>query len=193
LRVPTDSPVVKLAQRSGYYPYYKEFHLKGQPASQPDLYSLNGSGGKYSLVPLTPQDELSLFQLHCAATPQPVRAGSGLTLDQWRDAREEPRYRFTEEATWEGGRMTGCLAFDFHGRVGVGRVLHRPDHPEVLASLLTAACGRPGEQSWLVPDYQEPVVTTLLRNGLRETGRYTMLIKTVAVPVVSREYSMAEA
>jgi hypothetical protein len=89
--------------------------------------------------------------------------------------------------------MTGCLAFDFHGRVGVGRVLHRPDHPEVLASLLTAACGRPGEQSWLVPDYQEPVVTTLLRNGLRETGRYTMLIKTVAVPVVSREYSMAEA
>jgi len=89
--------------------------------------------------------------------------------------------------------MTGWLAFDFHEGVGAGRVLHRPDHPEILASLLATACDRPGEQSWLVPDYQEPVVTTLLRNGLTEAGRYTMLIKTVAVPVVSREYSMAEA
>jgi hypothetical protein len=193
LRVPSDSPVIKIAQRTGYYPYYEEVHLQGQPAGQPDLHSPDSSGGEYPLVPLMPQDELSLFQLYCAATPQQVRAGYGLTLNQWRDGQEGPLHRPTEDTTWEGGRMTGWLAFDFHGGVGAGRVLHRPDHPEILASLLATACARPGEQSWLLPDYQEPVATTLLRNGLTEAGRYTMLIKTVTVPVVSREYSMAEA
>ena len=193
LRVPSDSPVIKIAQRTGYYPYYEEVHLQGQPAGWPGLHNPDSSGAEYPLVPLKPQDELSLFQLYCAATPQQIRAGYGLTLNQWRDGQEGPLHSPTENTTWEGVRMTGWLALDFHGGVWAGRVLHRPDHPEILASLLATACDRPGEQSWLVPDYQEPVVTTLLRNGLTEAGRYTMLIKTVAVPVVSREYSMAEA
>ena len=30
LRVPSDSPVAKMAQRTGYFPYYEEIHLQGR-------------------------------------------------------------------------------------------------------------------------------------------------------------------
>ena len=200
LRVPSDSPVVTLAQRTGYFAYYEEVHLRGRPESinlqiNPQVNPQGGHSGQ-ELPPLSPvnhEDEFALFQLYCAATPPQVRAGTGLTLDQWRDGQEGQGRNITEETTWDSGRMTGWLALSVHENVSSARVLHRPDHPEVLPSLLAAARGRPGEQSWLVPDYQESIGTMLLRHGLREIGRYTMLVKTVAVPVVSREYSMAEA
>jgi len=37
------------------------------------------------------------------------------------------------------------------------------------------------------------VAELLTRQGLEEAGRYTMLIKTVSVPVRSREFSYVEA
>ena len=46
---------------------------------------------------------------------------------------------------------------------------------------------------WLVPSYQENALDLLGRNGLHEAGHYTMLIKTVTVPVRNRELSYVEA
>ena len=46
---------------------------------------------------------------------------------------------------------------------------------------------------WLVPDYQENTVDLLMRAGLEEAGRYTMLIKTVAASVMDRRLSYVEA
>lgn len=189
LRVRSDSPVVKMAQRTGYFPYYEETHLHGQP----ELLDPGDKDQGHPLWPLMPEDELALFQLHCASTPPQVRVGTGLTLEQWRDAQDRPNRKASEMIIWDGSRIAGWISFDYREKINSAQVLHRPEHPKVLRSLLANACARPGDQSWLVPDYQEPVGTILLRQGLKEIGRYTMLIKTLAVPAVSREYYLAEA
>ena len=199
LRTPEGSPVADLAQRTGYFPCYRETHLRGWPERN---YSGgrandNGYGNTHQLSLLAPHEEYALFQLYCAATPQRVRDSIGLTFDQWRASRELggawTNHSYPQWALRDGDRIMGWVSLYPCGRVGAATVLVRPEHPEALAPLLMAAHSAPGEQSWLLADYQEPVATHLLRQGLREAGRYTMFVKTVAAPVISREYSLAEA
>ena len=52
LRVPSDSPVVKMAQRTGYFPYYEEVHLRGRP----ELQDHQGGGGGHLRSPLASLD-----------------------------------------------------------------------------------------------------------------------------------------
>ena len=190
LRVPTASPVATMARRTGYFGYYEEVHLYGQPEplapQTKDQYHRPQS-------PMSTEDEFALFQLYCAATPPQIRVGTGLTMDQWRDIQKSQSQNIAQETTWNGGRMIGWVAYSVNGNVTAPQLLHHPEHTDVLALLLAPLCRIPGYQSWLVPDYQEPLGTMLLRQGLKEAGRYAVLVKPLAAPVVSREYSMAEA
>ena len=77
-----------------------------------------------------------------------------------------------------------------YGKPTAGRMIGHPNPPETTTHLVLLSCQA---QNWLVPDYQEHIVELLDRQGLQEFGRYTMLIKTVAVPVRSREFSYVEA
>ena len=189
LRVASGGTAAPIAQRTGYFPSYQEVHLRGLLPPVAADHSAVGN----QLRPLLPSDEFALFQLYCSATPQPVRAAAGVTLDQWRDARELQGRRRNEWAAWDGSRIAGWLGVESYGRANSLRLLNHPAHPEVVDSLLAKAASLPGEHSWLVPDYQEPIETLLLRSGLKEAGNYTVHIKTVAAPVVSHEYSLVEA
>jgi hypothetical protein len=193
LRVPADSVIVDVARRAGFFPYYEEIHLTGQ--------EWNGGPGKPNeLQPETPDgyvaelptgpDIHGLFQLYCAATPQQVREGIGMTFDQWSDSQEVPSLGRKEAVLKHDGKIVGWQARDSFGNTTIGQVLAHPNFPDLMARLIGMSCDT---QSWLLPSYQEHAAGLLAQQGLNETGRYNMLIKNVTVPVISRERSYVEA
>ena len=193
LRVPSDSQIVNVARRAGFFPYYEEIHLTGREwllDTEDVAGKQNEDLGGYSANVRAKPDSHGLFQLYCAATPQQVREGVGLTFDQWRDSREQPQPQRNETVLKLDGKIVGWQMGEPFGGTTSGQVLGHPDHPDTVPHLVRM-CFR--SQNWLVPSYQENVADLLARRGLREAGRYTMLIKTVTVPVVSREFSYVEA
>ena len=88
------------------------------------------------------------------------------------------------------GKIVGWRMREPFGKTTAGQIIGHPDHPNTTPYLVRDSCQT---QNWLVPSYQPNIVRLLDRQGLHETARYTMLIKTVAVPVRSREFSYAEA
>jgi hypothetical protein len=188
LRLPSESPISVLARRAGFFPYFEEMLLEG-PAPR--------SLGTTPTVPsiwgeLLPEDYHGLFQLYCAATPQAVRAAAGLTFDQWRDAQESWGRR-SDWVAKNNGRVVGWLGFsELNGVTGV-EALANPDEAGMWEAIVTRALTQQSAQRWLVPDYHEEVADQLLRRQYHEVARYTVMIKTVAVPVASQGMATVEA
>jgi hypothetical protein len=190
LRVACDSPIVDVARRVGFFPYYEEIHLTGSEWLPETDSSDRNDTGRFTSEDRSEPDQQGLFQLYCAATPQRVREGTGVTIDQWCDSQEPARTHRSETVLKLDGKIVGWGLREPFGKTTAGRMIGHPDHPETTAHLVRLSCQT---QNWLVPDYQEHIVELLDRQGLQESGRYTMLIKTVAVPVRSREFSYVEA
>ncbi|MCH8987537.1 MAG: hypothetical protein IIA92_01855 [Chloroflexi bacterium] len=193
LRVLSDSQIVAVARRAGFFPYYEEIHLTGREwlADAEDLASNQTEKlGGYSAMDRAKADSHGLFQLYCAATPQQVREGIGLTFDQWRDSQEAAQPHRNEALLKLDGKVVGWRICEPFGQTAAGRVVAHPDHPDVMPHLVQMS---DKTLNWLVPSYQEHAADLLARRGLHEAGRYTMLIKTVTVPVINRELSYVEA
>jgi len=197
LRVPSDSQVVDRARRVGFFPYYEEIHLTGKEwtgSSTDNTVNLNGHQkghfGSYAAEDRADAHSQGLFQLYCAATPQQVRVGVGMTIDQWHDSQEQPQPCRNETVMRLEEKIVGWRVREPFGETAAGQGLAHPDHPDIMPHLIGMSYNT---LNWLVPSYQENATDLLTRQGLHETGRYTMLIKTVTVPVMSRELSYVEA
>ncbi|MBM10505.1 MAG: hypothetical protein CL759_00265 [Chloroflexi bacterium] len=190
LRLESSGETVDLARRAGFYPYYEEVHLTGKGTATQGIPGENGN--RYTVDRRTPSDTHGLFQLYCAATPPKVRDGIGVTFDQWWSAQEQPQAKRDEAVISRDGKIVGWNMREPFGPVAAGQVLAHPDFPEVMRRLMEMPQTTQTSE-WLVPSYQENAVESLVRQGLKEAGRYTMLIKTVTVPVVNRELSYVEA
>ncbi len=226
VRLPTNSPVVFQARRSGFFPCHEESLIEGTLGPQPDgpqpvipqsvvprtvrphpvipakagIYG--GSGQSRSrtdtavppgLSDCLPADDHGLFQLFCASTPHEVREKLGLTFDQWQDAREPSTRDQREWVLRHNDRVTGWLCVKSFQGAHDWQVMAHPDFPDLLPRLLDWALTQGGVQQWLVPDYQETVRDCLLRCGLRETSRYTLLVKRIAAPVRKHVMAAVEA
>ena len=190
LRIPCDSPMIGIARRIGFFPYYEEIHLAGKEWLPDSGGSSKDSEARFTAEDRSSADQQGLFQLYCAATPQKVREGVGMTLDQWWDSQEPAQAHRKETILNLDGKTVGWRMSEPFGKTASGQLIGHPDHPDTN-SYLVRLCGQ--TQNWLVPDYQEHIMDLLERQGLSEAGRYTMLIKTVVVPVRSREFSYVEA
>jgi len=186
LRVPCDSDMVNAARKVGFFPYFEEIHLAGPGRST----ETDAGTEKYSVEQRTSADQQGIFQLYCSATPQEVRQGIGMTIDQWHDSQEPAQTNRKESVLKFDGKIVGWRMCEPFGKTTAGQTLGHPDHPDSTRYLVNLNCQA---QNWLVPDYQQNAAEMLERQGLQEVGRYTMLIKTVAVPVRSREFSYVEA
>ena len=184
LRVPCDSELVDTARKVGFFPYFKEVHLAGAGAPS------NTSFTEFSVAHRTPADLQGLFQLYNAATPQEVRRGIGMTIDQWRDSQEPVQTGRNELVLKLDGKIVGWRICESFSKATAGQTQGHPEYPDATRHLVDISCNT---QNWLVPNYQQNVAGLLKRQGLQEVGRYTMLIKTVSVPVRSREFSYVEA
>lgn len=190
LRIPSDSQMIGIARRVGFFPYYEEIHLAGQEWLPESGSSPTDNTDRFTADDRSSADQQGLFQLYCAATPQKVREGVGMTLDQWWDSQEPAQAHRRETVLKLDGKTIGWRMSESFGKTASGQMIGHPDHPGTT-SHLARLCGQ--TQNWLVPDYQEHIIDLLERLGLSEAGRYTMLIKTVAVPVRNREFSYVEA
>ena len=192
LRLPPKSRIFSLARRAGFFPYFEESLLECRASALPS--SLQGSveTPPADWQELLPEDNYSLFQLYCAATPQPVRAAVGLTFDQWRDA-QESRGRRRNWVSKSNGRVIGWLGLSRCAQITVGEVLAHPGNPEFWQAIVEWALHQEGPQWWLVPDYQDVVAELLLSRQFREVERYSAMIKTVAAPVARSGLAAVEA
>ena len=188
LRLPAKSRIFLLARQAGFFPYYEETLLESggpvepqQPAKTPENWG-----------ELTPEDYYPLFQLYCAATPQPVRTAVGMTFYQWRDAQEPVGNRQTWISKCDG-KVVSRLGLSSCGQVMTGEVLADPSNPELWAELVGWALNQGGTHRWLVPDYQEMVSTLLLRRQFRVVSSYSVMIKTVAALVAKPGMLTVEA
>ncbi|MDE2937500.1 MAG: hypothetical protein OXR67_01060 [Chloroflexota bacterium] len=196
LRLPTESPTLTLARRSGFIVACNETLVEG-----PGSLHLNGADGETAdhstargLRTRLPSDEYGVFQLYCASVPARVRQAMGLTFDQWRDGREAPTRSVapTRQQEWvaeESGRIVGWVRLAGRGKSVGAEVMAHPDNPDQLFRMVDFASRRYPGLRWLVPDYQSPVRDRLTGRGGRQLGEYTMMVKMVAVPAL--EYGMA--
>lgn len=179
LRLPTKSRVFTLARQAGFFPYYEETLLESAGALEPQQHPATPPENWQES---SPEDNFSLFQLYCAATPQPVRTAVGMTFDQWRDAQEPPGHRQTWISKCDG-RVVARLGLSWRGPMMGGEVMADPGSPEMWAAMVEWALNQGGTQRWLVPEYQEMVGSLLLRRQFRMVSSYSVMIKTVAAPV----------
>ncbi|MBC8279189.1 MAG: hypothetical protein H8E48_00240, partial [Chloroflexi bacterium] len=188
LRVLSNSPISDMARKTGFYPYFEETHLVAQESSQ--ALSQPGDMGRIIAQERAAPDMHGLFQLYCASTPHRVREGVGLTIDQWHDSQESAQTHSNETVLKLDDKIVGWWTHQPFGKTSAGRMQWHPNHPEVVSPLMQLSHQT---QNWLIPSYQENITELLTRQGFHEAGRYIMLIKTVAVPVRSRELSYVEA
>ena len=179
LRVPSGSPVAPVAQRCGFFPSFEETlfegnHIAAANSEDPPIPNL-----RTRLM----QDDYPLFQLFTAATPPSVRNAVGLTFDRWRDSQEGLPENTRQWVVECDDRITAWLSLPGSHRRGPAQILVHPDHPGLVSGLINLALNSAGAQSWLLPDYQDYLRHYLQYRGLQAVTNYTMLIKTVAVPV----------
>ena len=188
LRAPFQESLICLARQAGFFPVFEESLMarpvttehRGQTAVRDQQSAVSGP---WSVDPIKGQDDHSLFQLFCAATPSTVRSALGVTFDQWKDAREPSSHRRKELAARMDDKIVGWLSLQSRRNMLEGEVMVHPDQPDLLIQLIDLALSKGSAQRWLVPDYQEVVNNLLLRHGFHQTARYTLLAKTVAARV----------
>ena len=208
LRLRSGNPVIALARRVGFFPYFEETLLEGkssggqascygQIAQISPINNLRKSADERAPADSPgdrrPEDDYGLFQLFSASTPARVRAALGLTFDQWKDARERHGHGRREWVARTNDKIVGWLSLVTRQHIEHGELMAHPNHPEVLPALMGLALAGGGRQRWLVPDYQESVGDLLRGQGFQEAARYAMLIKTVAAQVKSHGMVPLEA
>ena len=192
LRVPWGSPIISVARRTGFFPYFDEALLHGSGSRGGQRHHVN-----LALRPRFPHEEYAIFQLYSASTPSPVRAGTGMSFEQWKDSRERGANGTREDVYERDGKIMAWLGADpsgaSHGArpVQMALMVH-PDEAEVLPALVDHALAGEGEQMWLVPDYQEFLSKLLIHRGFKEASHYSTLIKTMAVRAGSPSLTAAE-
>ena len=189
LRIPSGSPVAPVAQRCGFFPCFEETLFEGKNIAAASSEDPHISNLRTRLI----QDDYPLFQLFNAATPPSVRTTVGLTFDQWRDSQEGLRQNTRQWVVECNDRITAWLSLPGSQRHGPAQMLVHPDHPGLVPGLINLALNSAGVRSWLLPDYQDYLRHYLQQRGLQAVTNYTMLIKTVAVPVRSPGVAAVEA
>ena len=189
LRVPSGSPVTSVAQRCGFFPSFEESlfcgkHIAADSPANPPIPNLRTR---------LSQDDYPLFQLFTAATPQTVRTVVGLTFDQWRDSQESLQENTRQWVVERNDRIIGWLCLPGSNRHSPARMLVHPDHSQLVPGLINLGLSSAGAGSWLLPDYHDHLRRSLQLRGLQAVTNYTMLIKTVAVPVRSTGVAAVEA
>jgi hypothetical protein len=188
-RLPSNNPAICLAQRTGFFPYFEEILMEGAGRTNTE----NDATLANNFRVRQPEDEYPLFQLFSATTPVTAREALGLTFDQWRDAQEPCTKGRQEWLRESNGKIVGWLELRPRRNIVEGRLMARLDYPDVLSEMVSFATSNPGTQRWLVPNYQGRVCDQLRYRGFQEMARYTMLVKTVAAPVMQSGMAPVEA
>ena len=180
LRLPDEWQLINKVQRSGFF-----------PCAQVHAFTVTGRALLLGSIPVQecrarlPGDEHALFRLYAATTPAEVRAGIGLTLQQWMDA-QEPEEKLTRELVLEqNGDINAWVRLAPHRRgIRVQMMVH-PGWEGELRSLVALVLDQAGPRPvvWEVPEYQEGLRLTLERAGFQISNSYRLTVKSLAASV----------
>ena len=178
LRVPDGSAVQDIAQQAGFVAGFTEDVFRRNRPVVP-----GAEGPSLGLRPALPGDDHGLFRLYCAGQPGNVRAASGVTLDQWLDARERTNGA-SREYVWEDKTaIRGWLRLEHAGDRMTVEAMPHPDEaayaPLMIGDVALLAWGH-ARAAWIVPSYSSPMAEALQGVGWNLSETYAVLVRPVA-------------
>lgn len=183
LRLPSDSPLIEVAMRSGFSSYSADY-----------LYRYTGQGvpkvaeSPHFLRPRSSNDDYRLFELYSAAVPASVRTAEGMTFEEWQESRDRGSWpQRPREYVWEKeGRLMGWLRISAAGGMGCFEVMFHPLVQEGLEYLVNSALISLNSKSSLfgiVSGFQGQLRSLLPTLEFEEVAQYHALVQELALRV----------
>ncbi len=179
LRLREEDPLVRLAASCGFTKYGEETLLAGPKSS----FANAPTDGVRSVDQV---DEHDLFRLYNASTPSRTRFALGMTLEQWRAARERGGWSSREYVYRMQDATQGWVQITRRGISGIVTLMSHPGADDSMPALLSHGMSRAwGVKSWycLVRDHQGGFESLLRRRGYQEVARYVTLARAITSPV----------
>jgi hypothetical protein len=181
LRLPSDSPLLKAAQETGFLPYstqhvyFRERADGTETRSEVPLASLRRRKKA--------DDEYRLFELYHACVPPHVRREEGMTYKEWQSNRD--RSLGQEWVFEKGGELVAWVAAGASRQCGQLDILAatRDEMQSALDQGLNSLSGCQ-QVSCLVPDFDGALLQLLGDRGFSRVMTYTALTKELLVRVV---------
>ncbi len=172
LRLPQDSPVIKVAMQAEFCPYGEEklYRAKGPsfPRAKP-IYDFQSWSEE--------QDAQNLFHLYCQNVPATVRSAEGMTFEEWKVSREPAVGRSQQFSCYQENEFVGWVRASKFGRKGNVELLARPAHREDLLAFGMGRLHRRSSIVCLVPSFQTDLAAILERHKFEPRGNFTTLMK----------------
>ena len=187
LRIREDDPLVRLASSCGFTKYGEETLLTGPKARFP-------RESTQGIRPVKQIDEHDLFRLYNASTPSRARLSLGMTVDQWRAAREPVGWRSREYIYRQDDTTRGWVQITRRGRSAILTLMSHPSADDSIPALVTHAMSRSwGVKNWyvLVGDHQGRLGSLMRQRGFQEAARYVTMSRAITSPVTIAEASRA--
>ena len=187
LRLREDDSLVRLAASCGFTKYSDETLFAGPKGALADTPTTG-------ISPVRQVDEHDLFRLYNASTPSRARLALGMTVDQWRAARELAIWRSREYMYRQDDAARGWVQVTRRGRSGVVALMSHPGADDCISGLVTHAMSRTwGVKNWycIVRDYQGRFETLMRQRGFQEFARYVTMARAITSPVTIAQSSRA--
>ena len=179
LRLREDDPLVRLASSCGFTKFGEELLLTGPKSPFADA----PTDGVRSAEQV---DEHDLFRLYNASTPSRTRFALGMTLEQWREARERGGWSSREYVYRKQDATQGWVQITRRGVSGIVTLMSHPGADDSIPALVSHGMSRAwGVKNWycLSRDHQGRFEAHLRQRGYREAARYVTLARAITSPV----------
>ena len=190
LRLPSDSPLIDEARRSGFTSYKTGY-----------LYRYRGKGtqrapvtsAQYRVRSISRNDYYSLFYLYSAAVPAPVRIAEGMTLKEWQETRERASWpeQHQEFVLAEDSHLTGWLGVKATKGIGCFNIMcHQLDDDglEWLVNYALICLDGKSPIFCVAFAFQGTLLRLLGRLGFEQTIECSTLVKEIAIKVKEPQY-----
>jgi len=183
LRLPTDSPLLKAAQETGFLPYSTE-HLYWRDRG-------DGNEGKIRKSPASSprrkktDDEYRLFELYLKCIPPHVRRAEGMTYKEWQSNRD--RCLGQEWVFEKGGDLVGWVAIDASRHCGqLDMLAATRDEMQNVMDYSLASLADCHHMYCLAPDFEGALLRLLEDRGFSRVMTCLVLTKELLVRVAER-------
>ena len=183
LRLPSDSPLVHEARRSGFAPY--KMGAVYRHTATP-VRSQTVSSGPYRLRAVSKHDDFQLFDLYRAAVPDQVRAAEGMTIGEWQETRDMPAWpeKHREYVLRNESQVVGWLRVSAAGRTGCFTLMYREedsDGPRSLVDHALVCLSGHSPLFCIAWAFQGRLLRLLADLGFEHMGECSALVKEMAV------------
>ena len=190
LHLPSDSPLIDEARRSGFTSYKTGYlyRYSGEGAQRAPVMS-----AQYRVHSISRNDDYRLFDLYNAAVPAPVRIAEGMTLKEWQETRERSSWpeQHKEFVLRENSQLAGWLQIKAIKGTGCFNIMcHQLDDDglEWLVNYALICLDGKSPIFCVAFAFQDTLLRLLGRLGFEQTIECSTLVKEIAIKVSQPQY-----